>query len=138
MVQSNFRGLFPNISAAPAPIANDVPDALPERVKQTIHRFVRDTKTSLHIKRLYEFRCQICDVRLEIESGVFYAEGHHIQPLGREHNGPDVAKNILCLCPNHHALFDYFAVPLDPAKLCLSKHALGQSFVDYHNARVSV
>ena len=137
MVQSNYRGLFANIPAAPAPVANDVPDGLPEKIKQTVYRFVRDTKTSREIKRLYEFRCQVCGVRLELEPGAFYAEAHHIQPLGGEHNGLDVRENLLCLCPNHHALFDYFATPLDPAKLRLNKHALGQSFVAYHNARAT-
>jgi hypothetical protein len=136
-VQSNYRGLFANIPPTPAPPANDVPDGLPKKVRQTIHRFVRDTKTSREIKRLYEFRCQVCGVRLEIEPGVFYAEGHHIQPPGRQHNGQDVSSNILCLCPNHHALFDYFATPLEPAKLLLNKHDLGQFFVNYHNSRAN-
>ena len=27
-------------------------------------------------------------------------------PLGRPHNGPDTFDNLLCLCPNHHFLFD--------------------------------
>ena len=137
MVQGNYRGLFANIPAAPAPVANDVPDGLPEKIKQTVYRFVRDTKASRELKRLYEFRCQVCGVRLELEPGAFYAEAHHIQPLGGEHNGLDVRENLLCLCPNHHALFDYFATPLDPAKLRLNKHALAQSFVDYHNARAT-
>jgi hypothetical protein len=137
MVQSNYRGLFGNIPASAAPTANDAPDGLPDRVKQTIHRFIRDTKTSRELKSLYQFRCQVCGVRLEIEPGVFYAEGHHIQPLGGEHKGRDVAENILCLCPNHHALFDYFAIPLKLNKLQLCKHAIGQSFVDWHNARAT-
>ena len=136
MVQSNYRGLFANVPAAPAPVASDVQDAPPERVKQTVHRIIRDTKTGRAVKRLYEFCCQVCGERLEIEPGVFYAEGHHIQPLGGKHKGHDVKGNILCLCPNHHALFDYFAITLDPSKLRWNKHALGQSFVDYHNAHV--
>lgn len=35
-----------------------------------------------------------------------YAEGAHIRPLGRPHVGPDVASNVLCLCPNHHVQLD--------------------------------
>lgn len=136
MVQSNYRGLFANIPAVPAPVAKDFPDGLPERIKQTTYRLVRDTAISREIKRLYEFRCQICGVRLEIEPGVFHAEAHHIQPLGGIHKGPDVRENILCLCPNHHALFDYFAIQLDPATLRLNKHPLGQTFIAYHNNRV--
>lgn len=136
MVQANYRGLFTNVTAAPAPVANDADEArIPARVKQTVHRIVRDTAISRAIKRLYEFRCQVCGLRLEIEPGVFYAEAHHLQPLGGEHQGKDLRENLLCLCPNHHALFDYFAIRLVPATLKLNMHPLGQSFVDYHNAR---
>lgn len=41
-----------------------------------------------------------------------YAEGAHIQPLGRPHDGPDVARNILCLCPNDHVRFDRGAITI--------------------------
>jgi hypothetical protein len=118
---------------APTPPANDAPDEFPERRDCFVHRFIRDTKTSRQIKELYGNRCQICGERLEILPGKFYAEAHHLQPLGGEHKGPDVKDNILCLCPNHHALFDYFSISLDPAKLLLNKHDLRKSFVDYHN-----
>jgi hypothetical protein len=121
-----------------APVANDIAtDNLPARVEQSISRIVRDTEISLEIKKLYGYRCQVCGKRLEVEPGLFYAEAHHLKPLGGEHKGPDVRGNLLCLCPNHHALFDYFAMPLDPKRLKLNKHKLGQSFVDYHNARAN-
>ena len=42
---------------------------------------------------------------METRSGR-YAEGAHIKALGEPHNGPDKESNILCLCPNHHVLFD--------------------------------
>jgi hypothetical protein len=118
---------------APTPFANDLPDGFPERRDCFVHRFIRDTKTSRQVKDLYENRCQVCGERLEILPGKFYAEAHHLQPIGGEHKGPDVKDNILCLCPNHHALFDYFAIFLDPAKLLLNKHDLRKLFVDYHN-----
>jgi len=57
------------------------------------------------LKRMYEFRCQVCGTRLECEGGP-YAEAAHIRPLGRPHDGPDVLENLLCLCPNHRVLFD--------------------------------
>ena len=57
------------------------------------------------VKRLHDFTCQICGTRLETPAGA-YAETCHIRPVGRPHNGPDVAENILCLCPNCHVLFD--------------------------------
>ena len=41
-----------------------------------------------------------------------YAEGAHIKPLGRPHNGPDSEDNVLCLCPNCHVLFDIGAITI--------------------------
>lgn len=49
--------------------------------------------------------CQVCGTVLETPAGT-YAEAAHVRPLGAPHDGPDAADNILCLCPNHHALFD--------------------------------
>jgi hypothetical protein len=120
---------------AATPSANDT-DGLPEKEKYTAYRFIRDTKTSRQIKALYGNRCQICGVCLQLPRGKFYAEAHHLKPLGGKHKGPDRKDNILCLCPNHHALFDYFAISLHQTKLHSKKHALNQSFVDYHNAHV--
>lgn len=77
----------------------------PERKSTTILRVIRDTKQAQKIKALYDFRCQVCETRLETAIGP-YAEAAHIRPLGEPHNGPDTADNILCLCPNHHVLFD--------------------------------
>jgi len=114
--------------------ADELHDELTQRRERVIQAFARDSKMVREIKELYENRCQVCGERLEIQPGEFYAEAHHLQPLGGEHKGPDVKDNILCLCPNHHVLFDYFAISLDPAKLRLNKHNLRKSFVDYHNA----
>jgi putative restriction endonuclease len=57
------------------------------------------------VKAVHDYRCQVCGLRLETPSGP-YAEAAHIRPLGSPHNGPDTRDNILCLCPNHHVLFD--------------------------------
>ena len=45
------------------------------------------------------------------------AIGAHIKDLGRPHNGPDTEENVLCLCPNHHALFDRYGFYIDPDTL---------------------
>lgn len=76
------------------------------RREETISRIVRDTATARSIKVLYDHRCQACGIRLETAAGP-YIEAAHIRPLGTPHDGPDSADNILCLCPNHHVLFDY-------------------------------
>jgi putative restriction endonuclease len=54
----------------------------------------------------------MCGIRLEGLAGS-YAEAAHIHPLGAPHHGPDTADNILCLCPNHHVLFDHSGVVID-------------------------
>ena len=90
-------------------------DAAPRR-EGTILRIVRDTEAARRIKRLYGYRCQVCGLRLEGTAGP-YAEAAHIRPLGAPHDGPDEPGNLLCLCPNHHVLFDHggFAVADDHA-----------------------
>ncbi len=66
--------------------------------------------------------------------GSRYAEGHHIQPLGTPHDGPDTAANVLCLCPNHHAACDKGAIALTMDELRKADgHDVGQEFLDYHN-----
>jgi putative restriction endonuclease len=88
--------------AVPAlPAGRDVP----ERRSTTTLRIVRNTAVASAVKALHDHRCQVCGVRLETPAGP-YAEGAHIRPLGAPHGGPDTPGNILCLCPNHHPLFD--------------------------------
>jgi putative restriction endonuclease len=60
---------------------------------------------------LHDYQCQICGIRLATSRGP-YAEGAHIRPLGTPHNGPDEPGNLLCLCPNHHVLFDGGAITI--------------------------
>jgi putative restriction endonuclease len=74
-------------------------------------RVVRDTRQARLFKELYEYRCQMCGIRLDGIAGP-YAEAAHIRPLGRLHNGPDTPDNLLCLCPNHHVLFDHGGVTI--------------------------
>lgn len=72
---------------------------------------VRDPLRARRIKALYKERCQICGTRLECPAGP-YSEAAHIRPLGAPHDGPDTEDNILCLCPNHHVLFDNGAISI--------------------------
>lgn len=87
-------------------------ESTPVRVATTVLRVVRDTALSKRVKHIHEFCCQVCGTRLECEGG-WYAEAAHIRPLGSPHNGPDTLDNILCLCPNHHVLFDNGGFTID-------------------------
>jgi len=80
-----------------------------ERHEVWVSRIVRDTAQARRIKGLYNYRCQMCGIRLDCPAGP-YAEAAHIRPLGTPHDGPDTPENILCLCPNHHVLFDNGAI----------------------------
>jgi len=77
----------------------------PRKVTTSVTRVVRDTALSREIKKHYDYRCQVCGIRLQCDGGA-YAEAAHIIPLGSPHDGPDEADNILCLCPNDHVIFD--------------------------------
>jgi putative restriction endonuclease len=81
----------------------------PQRRETTVLRLVRDTAQARRTKELYDYKCQMCGIRLEGLAGP-YAEAAHIRPLGAPHNGPDSSDNIICLCPNHHVLFDHGGV----------------------------
>jgi putative restriction endonuclease len=63
--------------------------------------------------------------------------------LGRPHDGPDTTDNVLCLCPNHHVLFDLgsFAIADDqtlidaPGKLrSVPKHKIDVQHLQYHRS----
>ncbi len=97
----------------------------PKRAETTILRIVRDTEQARAVKELYDYRCQVCGTRLEGPAGP-YAEAAHIRPLGIPHNGPDTSDNLLCLCPNHHVLFDLhaFSISDDLSLIGISGHLI--------------
>lgn len=80
----------------------------------TNHRTEANSKYFRHqrVKGMHEFRCQICGERLETAAG-HYAEGAHIRPLGRPHDGSDSVANVLCLCPNDHVRLNRGAIYID-------------------------
>lgn len=116
------------------------PYSAAKRQEAIISRIIRDTKQAQEIKALYDYKCQICGVRLVGTAGP-YAEAAHIRPLGEPHNGPDTADNILCLCPNHHVLFDYGGIAIaddfgligERGELTVHpKHKINKEYLKYH------
>lgn len=112
------------------------------RRETTMLRIVRDTAVTQTVKRLYDYCCQVCGTQLQGAAGP-YAEAAHIRPLGTPHHGPDTLENVLCLCPNHHVLFDLnsFGISDDgqllglPGRLTVhKKHFIGSEFLAYHRA----
>ncbi|WP_353145826.1 YDG/SRA domain-containing protein [Chryseobacterium sp.] len=119
----------------------DFSATLKRRKETVILRIVRDTKIAVDIKKLYHFKCQVCGTRIPTKSG-YYAEGAHIKPLGMPHDGEDCLDNILCLCPNHHVMFDkgmfsildtYQLIGCETGKLIVDKnHRINATNLQYH------
>jgi putative restriction endonuclease len=129
--------LFATPSEAQEPLASYDPAP---RQAITTQRIVRDTTITRRVKVLHDYRCQVCTTQLSSAAGP-YAEAAHIQPLGAPHHGPDLLSNVLCLCPNHHVLFDLgsFGIADDgtllslPGNLVLQKkHLIEPKFLAYH------
>lgn len=139
--------LVKNILSQPPVKDGGAPLKPPVRQQMTVTRIVRDSEMSRRVKRLYDYTCQMCGVRLETPAGP-YAEGSHIKPLGIPHNGPDHESNILCLCPNHHVLLDNGAITVADDLTLLgikamrpsltSRHALAPECIRYHREHFGV
>jgi len=120
------------------------------RTEQVVTKLKRDVSLSEKIKKLHDYTCQICSVRLSSPSGPI-AIGAHIRGLGRPHNGPDVIQNMLCLCPNHHDQFDKLAYYIEPTSLLINglegfegkklrlnkRHKVDLQFLIYHKEQYS-
>ena len=137
-----FRFRLVATEAAAPGVAVSLPTGTtePERRGSWTQRIVRQTSVSLSVKRIHDFACQICGTKLLLPSGP-YAEAAHIRPLGRPHDGPDIAVNVLCLCPNCHVLFDAWAITIAdnldligrPGKLTVRPdHPISIAHVKYH------
>lgn len=139
-IGSGIWGLRSSLSSTPTAI--DLPesgylDVVAPRFHSNTYRVLRDTELARKIKALHQNKCQLCEFQLQLANGLSYAEAHHIQPLGMPHNGPDIAENIVVLCPNHHVMLDYGVCKLDLSILRVSHgHTIGQRFIDYHNQTV--
>ena len=97
---------------ATASVGEKLGNTNPQRELTTTSRIVRSSAVGNKVKAHYDHTCQICGVRLLTPAGP-YAEGCHVRPLGKPHNGPDTTDNVLCLCPNCHVLFDTHAITID-------------------------
>lgn len=110
--------------------------ARPKRSCSKTYRILRDTTLGRGLKDLHDNQCQLCGHAIELTYRD-YSEAHHIMPLGRPHDGPDVAENILVLCPNHHAMCDYGAIELRLADITQhAQHLVGEEYIEYHNTTV--
>ncbi len=134
-------------------VAVDETDLLitPPKSKSTIQRIIRDCATAKSLKRLYQYRCQVCGTTIELPDGTRYAEVHHLRPVGRPHNGQDGKPNTIVVCPHHHAIFDLGIVAINPDTLAIEhwnpdaddhglrlilKHELDKASLNYHFKKI--
>lgn len=82
------------------------------RRESTASRLVRDTALAKRVKEMHRHSCQVCGICLQYPRRS-YGQAAHIRGLGSPHNGPDELPNLLCLCPNHHILFDGLEIYID-------------------------
>ncbi|RKF05105.1 putative restriction endonuclease [Tenacibaculum lutimaris] len=111
------------------------------RQKYFVSRVIRETRIAQYIKELYNDACQVCGIQIKSQV-TSYSEAAHIKALGKPHNGPDTKENILCLCPNHHTMFDLGIISIDDNFNILGidgvilkvhpKHIIDKEFVKYH------
>lgn len=102
----------------------------PNRARREVLRIVRDLTYSRTVKKENDYECQVCGETLRLANGDRYAEAHHVHPLGE--GGKDTPANIMCVCPNHHALLDYGAIPLDSEEI----DGVGSKYIEYHNGQI--
>jgi putative restriction endonuclease len=99
-------------SAEPTTEVDDEARSPVPRSRSVMHRLMRRSELAVEVKLFHQHQCQFCGIRLTTPAGP-YAEAAHIRGLGRPHDGPDEIGNMLCLCPNHHVLFDAGAIYVD-------------------------
>ncbi|MEV0602588.1 YDG/SRA domain-containing protein [Streptomyces sp. NPDC050315] len=126
-------------------------EKFPETRMTTVQRIVRDSSVVRRVKEMYGHECQVCRTRLVGGDGKGYSEGAHIRPLGKQHRGPDVVQNVLCLCANCHVRLDKGALyiaddwrVIDRAVAAAQpqtvfpelhrspKHNIGTDYIQYH------
>lgn len=114
-------------------------------VETTVQRIVRNTAIATEVKVMHDHTCQICGLQLVTAAGP-YAEAAHIRGLGAPHHGPDSIDNILCLCPNHHVLFDNGGIYIDANEVVrragthqalgqlrtIASHTIKPQHIEYH------
>ncbi len=109
---------------------NEPPEST--RVETTTYRILRDTALSREVKIAQQFKCQLCGNTIRLRDGGFYAEAHHVRPLGKPYNGPDTRDNIICVCPTCHVLLDYKVIALEKSRV----PSVSAEYVDYHNREI--
>jgi len=107
-----------------------------ERKPINVDSIIRNQSLVRKVKGIRDNTCQICSKKLKIGPNSYYSEVHHIRPLGKPHNGPDIISNMLCVCPNCHKKLDYGFTPIEFKIVNLKGHKIDDRFILYHNNQI--
>lgn len=86
-----------------------------ERVRMETSALLRDRRFRKLVLAAYGHRCCVCDLGLGI------LEAAHILPVGASGSTDDI-ENGMCLCANHHRVFDRHRMWIEPETLRLVLH----------------
>jgi len=146
----NHLGLAEETTEQSAPPPIPAGAIVPGRGAQTRLAIERNAAIAEWVKAMHNDTCQLCGTQLITPSGTT-SDAAHIKPLGEPHAGPDIVENVMCLCPNHHRLFDRGAwVVLDgfiardnvdgteigPLKV-IAEHAMDPQYFAYHREQIA-
>ncbi|WP_326561118.1 HNH endonuclease [Micromonospora sp. NBC_01796] len=109
---AGYESASGTFESLPSTVVHEGDAGSTSRRQVAVQRIIRSTRLAETVKRMYDHRCQVCGNRLETPNGG-YSQAAHTRGLGSPHDGPDHTSNILCLCPNHHVLFDTFTIYVD-------------------------
>jgi hypothetical protein len=95
-----------------------IKDEKPGIAEERINYFYKQAPTRNQslvekLQEMYLGRCQICQWNPVVDYGKEICHGHHIQWLSR--GGVDELRNMILVCPNHHAAIHRLDAPLDYA-----------------------
>lgn len=92
-------------------------DARIETKEQLVRIRRLDRSIGNSLKKLYNYRCQICAENFGEIRGTDTAESHHIDPFVSSLNND--SDNILIVCPNHHTVIHKSSPTFDRKLLSL-------------------
>ncbi|RAJ67137.1 putative restriction endonuclease [Streptomyces sp. Amel2xB2] len=121
------------------------------RRESFVSRLVRYRALAQEVKDLHGNACQVCGTCLRYNRKP-YSQAAHIRALGSPHDGPDELSNLLCLCPNHHVLFDGLEIYVDAddgvrwtdggeslgSLRRLPRHPINEAHLRYHRSLCSL
>jgi len=84
----------------------------PSKPFEIYERRVRNNLFRQQVLSVYQHMCAVCNFSIQLYDNYPALEAAHIRAV--KNDGPDIIKNGMALCSNHHALFDSGAFTIAP------------------------